>query len=201
MTVIEIDAKETTLNTEMATALEAAKVLTPATPEFDEAYQRYLGAKAALAKIPTERAAAMLAENAETIATCGAQIVEGLNQLIVGLKIEELLGTPVTGLRLATDAEGKKFVVFNPVTKIPATRKAGEAKTTGRTVIVDGEGNRTSITKFVNANLSNSQKLEGSPDYVKYPHTLIDTKPKFDAFISERGLTGYTYETPEVPVS
>ncbi|KKL10948.1 hypothetical protein LCGC14_2550710, partial [marine sediment metagenome] len=72
MTILEIEAKKTTLEGELSTALEAAKVLTPATVEFDEAYGRYLAAKTALARIPDEVAKAKQVENADGYAT-GAQ--------------------------------------------------------------------------------------------------------------------------------
>ena len=145
MTVTEVEAKKTGLEAEITTALEAVKVLTPATTEFDEAYGRYLAAKAGLAKIPEEIAQAKLAENADAIAQCGTQVAEAIGQLVDGLKVADLLGVPVIALRYAVDAEGKALVVFNPIIKMKAaggTRKAGG----GRTVVVDPESCNISQT-------------------------------------------------------
>lgn len=194
MTIQEIETKKTTLEAEMGTALEAAKVLTPATAEFDEAYSRYLSAKASLAKIPDELAAAKVAENADAIAVCGSQVAEAIGQLVDGLKVADLLGVPVTALRYAKDSEGKALIVFNPVIKVKATGGTRKASGAGRTVIVDAEGNRLSLTKFVLANASDAEKV--TPEF-KYPHTQVDSKPKFEAFCEAHSLTGFTYETPQ----
>lgn len=191
MTVKEVEAKLISLEAEQNTALEAAKVLTPATPEFDEAYSRYLSAKANIAKIPAEIAAAKLAENADAIKVAATQVGEAIVQLVDGLKVAELIGVPVTALQFFKDAEGKVGIVFNPVTKVKGTsapRKPG----TGRTVIVDAEGNRLSLTKFVLAHATDAEKA--SPEY-KYPHTLVATKPKFEVFCESHTLAGFTYET------
>lgn len=192
MTVTEVEAKQKTLEAEMATALEAAKVLTPATPEFDEAYSRYLSAKASIAKIPDEIAAAKLAENAEAIATAGASVAEAITQLCDGLKVADLLGKPVEALRFAIDAEGKALVVFNPVIRVAAARKKG-VKGAGRTVIIDPAGEKWSLTKFVLEHATDAEKA--TPEY-KYPHSQVATKPKFEAFCEAHKLTGYTYELP-----
>jgi len=191
--VDEIATKETSLNAELSTALEAAKVLTPATPEFDEAYSRYLSAKAMLAKLPDELAAAKLSDNKEAIDVCGTQVATGITQLIDGLKVADLTGTPITALRYFTDAEGKHSVVFNPVTVVKA-KGTGTARTpgSGRTVIVDSAGERLSLTKFVLAHATEAEKL--TPEY-KYPHSQVATKPKFEAFCAAHSLTGFTYET------
>jgi len=204
LTTVEVEAKKTTLEAEMATALEASKVLTPATAEFDEAYGRYLAAKAGIAKIPEELAKAKLAENAEAIATAGAQVGEAIVQLVDGLKIADLLGTAVTGLRyyrhVKTAEDGTETidtgVVFNPVTKVP-TKGTKPAKGAGRTVILDAAGERLSLTKFVLANATDEEKLETSDKFLKYPHTAVDTKPKFEAFCESHGLTGFTYTPAE----
>ena len=195
MTIVEIEAKQASLEAKLVTALEAAKVLTPATTEFDEAYGVYLGAKADLTKIPAEIAAAKLAENANAIKVCADQVAEAIGQLVDGLKVADLLGVLVTALRYAIDTEGKALVVFNPVIKAKATGGARESKAgTGRTVIVDSNGERWSLTKFVLANATEAEK--SSPEY-KYPHTKADSKPKFEAFCVEHNLTGYTYQTAE----
>jgi len=195
MTIVEVQAKETALRTEMGTALEAAKVLTPATPEFDEAYSRYLAAKANLAKIPTELTAARVAENAGAIQVCAAQVAEAIGQLVVGLKVADLTGAPVTALRYAIDADGKALVVFNPVT-IVRTKSFGSKVTggAGRTVVVDPAGERWSLTKFVLTNATEAEKA--SPEY-KYPHSQVATKPKFEAFCQTHQLVGFTYEAPK----
>lgn len=193
MTIQEVEARQKNLEAEMATALEASKVLTPATVEFDDAYGRYLSAKANLAKIPDEITKARQAENADAIKQSGVQVAEAIGQLVDGLKIADLLGTPVTTLRYAVDSEGKALVIFNPVTKVKSTGKR-EAKGTGHTQIVDPEGNRLSLTKFVVAHATDAEKA--SPEY-KYPHTRADSKPKFEEFCVSHGLTGYTYELPQ----
>lgn len=189
-TVEEIKATQTTLETEMNTALEAAKALTPATPEFDEAYSRYLASKAAIAKIPEEIAKATLAANSEAIAVAAKQVSEAIVQLVEGLKVADLLGKPVEALRFYTDADKGVHTVFNPITKVTAkgTRTPGQ----GRTVIVDAEGNRQSLTKFVLAHATDEEKA--SAEY-KYPHAQVATKPKFEAFCEAHALTGYVYET------
>lgn len=193
MTVVEVETKKTNLETEMATALEAAKVLTPATAEFDEAYSRYLSAKASLAKIPDEIAAAKLAENADAIKVCAAQVAEAIGQLVDGLKVADLIGTPVIALRYAVDAEGKALVVFNPIIKVRAAGAPKGAKGAGRTVIVDPAGEKWSLTKFVLNFATDAEKA--TPEF-KYPHSQVATKPKFEAFCQAHSLTGYTYEVP-----
>lgn len=193
LTILEIEAKKTTLEGELSTALEAAKVLTPATVEFDEAYGRYLAAKTALARIPDEVAKAKQVENADAIAQCAVQTGEALTQLLAGLKVADLLGTPVIAGRWAIDAEGKMLVVFNPITKVSSS--TGSKKTgTGRTTILDTGGNVLSLTKFV---LAHATEAEKTSDAFKYPHTQVATKPKFEAFCTEHKLTGYTYQLPE----
>lgn len=197
MTIVEVEAKKTNLEAEIATALEAAKVLTPATAEFDDAYGRYLAAKANLAKIPDEMAKARQAENADAIKACGTQIADAIGQLVDGLKVADLLGIPVITLSYAKGADGVALVVFNPVTKVAGAGKKREAKGTGRTVIVDPEGNRLSLTKFVLANATDEEKDSGSDKFLKYPHAAVDTKPKFEAFCEAHQITGCTYETAQ----
>lgn len=194
-TIVEVEAKQTTLNAEMSTALEAAKVLTPATPEFDEAYSRYLAAKASIAKIPDEIAAAKLSENADAIKIAGVQVADAIAQLIDGLKVAELLGKPVEALRYAVDAEGKSLVVFNPIIKVKSSG-AKKGKGTGRTVIVDAQGDKWSLTKFVLENATEAEKDANNEAFLKYPHTAVDTKPKFEKFCEAHSLTGFIYELP-----
>lgn len=206
LNIQEIEAKQVTLQAEMTTAIEAATVLTPATPEFDEAYSRYLGAKAAIAKIPDEIAAAKLSENKAAIDAAAITVTEGITQLLDGLKVADLLGKSVISLRyfrvVDKADDGTETVttgsVFNPVTKV-STKGTGTkgAKAQGRTVIVDAEGNRLSCTKFVLAHATENEKTDGHADYIKYPHTAIDTRPKFDKFCESHKLTGYTYEVPQ----
>lgn len=196
LTVTEVEEKQVKLEAELSTALEAAKVLTPATAEFDEAYSRYLAAKAAIAKIPDELSKAKIAENSAVIATAGSQVADAIEQLIEGLKVSELIGAPVTALRYAIDAEGKKLVVFNPVTRLASSGGKREAKGTGHTMIVDPEGNKLSLTKFVLANATDEEKAS---EAFKYPHTQVDSKPKFEAFCESHNiaLAGFVYETPK----
>ncbi len=202
MTIQDIEERKVKLEGELTTALEAAKVLTPATAEFDEAYGRYLTAKSAIDKIPDEIAKVKQSENAEAIKTAGITVGEAIIQLIDGLKVAELIGVPVNALRFyntpSKDEAGVETmsmgVVFNPVA---ATRKAGTGtggkKGGGRTVIVAPDGDKFSLTKFVLAHATDAEKE--SPEY-KYPHTRVDTKPKFEEFCSTHTLTGYAYETP-----
>ena len=195
VTVAEISEKQGKLEAELATALEAAKALTPATPEFDEAYGRYLAAKAGIAKIPEEIVSAKRAENADAIKADGVAIGEGIKQLLDGLKTAEKLGEPVISVVWTQGAarEGEAIpapqVNFNPKKQIASskggTRKAG----TGRTTILQPDGETTSLTKFVLAHASEEEAG-------KYPHALVDTKPKFEEFCTKHGLMGYTYQRP-----
>ena len=195
MTVQEVETKRQQLELERDIALEAAKVLVPATPEFDEAYERYLSAKASLTKIPAELAAAKLAQNAGAIQLAGVTVGEGIRQLVDGLGLEELLGTKVIAIRYTVNAEGKIGVVFNPVIALKSTGpKAPKTPGTGRTKIGYPDGTSTSPTKFV---LAHTTEAEKATPAMKYPHTLIDSKPKFDAFVASHNLVGYTYAVPE----
>lgn len=193
LTVKEVVAKEAQLNIELSTALEAAKVLTPATSEFDEAYGRYLSAKANIAKIPNEIAQAKLSENAVAIAASGVTLAETIAKVLTGLKIEELLGVPVKNLTYAVDSEGVRKVVFNPTIHVKSTSGAKGEPKGGRTMIVAPDGARLSCTKFVEAHITDAEK--SSADF-KYPHTVIDSKPKFEAFCTARNLVGYVYDVP-----
>jgi len=194
VTVAEISEKQGKLEAELATALEAAKALTPATPEFDEAYGRYLAAKAGIAKIPEEIVSAKRAENADAIKADGVAIGEGIKQLLDGLKTAEKLGEPVISVVWTQGATGIDGVVpapqvnFNPKTVIKSsggTRKAGA----GRTTIMQPDGESTSLTKFVLAYASEEEAG-------KYPHVMVDTKPKFEEFCTKHGLVGYQYVRP-----
>jgi len=120
------------------------------------------------------------------------QIGEAITQLVTGLKVADLLGVPVTALRYSQASDGVVLVAFNPVARkaTAGTRKAAGA---GRTVIVDTEGNRLSLTKFVLAHATDVEKA--SPEY-KYPHSQVSSKPKFEAFCTAHSLTGFTYELP-----
>ena len=195
MTVQEIEAKKVKLEAELNMALTAAKVLTPATAEFDEAYGRYLAAKAAIACIPDEIAKAKLSENAAAIAAAGASIAEAIIQVAEGLKVAQLLGKPVNALSFYMDAAGKAMVVFNPVTRVTSPGRASDKKDkgAGHTMIVGPDGTRYSLTKFVLAFATEAEKA--TPEY-KYPHAQVASKPKFEAFCTAHNLTGYVYETP-----
>ena len=200
MTTQEIMDKQAKFETELATALEASKVIAPGTPEFDEAYTRYLTAKTGIARIPDEIAAAKLIENAEAIKTAGDTVAEALTQLIEGLKVADLLGTPVIALRyyrVVKVVEGKPDevstgTVFNPIMKL-ASAKGSKKSGAGRTVIIDGTGDKLSLTKFVLNTATEAEKA--SPEY-KYPHTRVDSKPKFEEYCKAHSLTGYAYELP-----
>ena len=193
MTVIEIEAKKVNLTETLNTALEAAKVLTPATPEFDEAYERYFAAKAALLKIPDEVKVAQKAENADAIAQCAETLSNAISELCIGMKVANLIGEPVTAVRQYTDAEGKAHVVFNPVTKVSSKGSGTKGESKGRTTVKDAEGNSHSLTKFVQAHAT---EAELATKEFKYPHTRIDTLPKFDEFLKAHNLTGFTYDVP-----
>lgn len=190
---LEVEAKEAQLILERDTALEAAKVLTPATAEFDEAYGRYLDANKALARIPEELAKAKLVENAEAIKTASVAVAEAITQLISGLNVAALLGVPVTSLRYAVDAEGVAKVSFNPVTHIKSAG-AKKSKGAGRTAIIAPDGTKLTLTRFVLAHATEAEKE--TPEF-KWPHTRVDTKPKFEKFCEEHSLTGFTYEVPD----
>lgn len=193
LTCQEVEAKKVSLEAELNTALEAAKVLTPATAEFDDAYSRYLSSKSALAKIPDELSKAKVAENAVVIATASSQVADAIEQLCEGLKVAELIGAEVVGLSYRKNPEGVKTVIFNPITRV-ATAGKREAKGTGHTVIIDSEGNHLSLTKFV---LAHATEAEKASDAFKYPHTQVDSKPKFESFCEGHSLTGFVYETPK----
>uniref|UniRef100_A0A6M3JZH8 Uncharacterized protein n=1 Tax=viral metagenome TaxID=1070528 RepID=A0A6M3JZH8_9ZZZZ len=202
MSVKEIEAKQVQLEAELTTALEAAKVLTPATAEFDEAYGRYLSTKAAIARIPDEIAKAKLAENKEAIDAAGITVAEGIFQLVDRLKVAELLGSPVIALRYyrttSKDEQGAETistgVAFNPVTKASSTGPREASAKSGRTVIVDAQGNRISLTKFALEYASDEEKAKVTYKTGVTPHVLVDSKPKFEAFCKAHNLTGYTYE-------
>lgn len=198
-TVLEVEAKAEQLTVEMTTALEAAKVLTPATPEFDEAYGRYLASKAGIAKIPAEIATAKVAENAGAIAAAEVTVSEAIAKLLEGLKVAELIGEPVIALRYYRIAKADEAGVetvsigakFNPVA---ALKKTGASKAgTGRTTIVSADGSHQSLTKFV---LEHATEEEKGTDAYKYPHTQVDSKPKFEAFCTAHNLSGFVYQLP-----
>ena len=185
MTIVEVEAKKQRLEAEMALALEAAKVLTPVTPEFDDAYSRYLGAKANLAKIPEELAKAKLAENAVAIGAVAVQMSEGIGQLITALGLPELLGESVTLLRYTVNPEGVKTVVFNPhvVLRTAGAKKEGTGK---RVQITGPDGAIVNMTKFVLLNSTEAEKSGFTTN--NPPHLLVDSKPKFEAFCLKHNL-------------
>ena len=203
MTVQEVETRKAQLETLRDTALDAAKTLIPATAEFDEAYGRYLSAKASLAGIPAELAKALMAQNSEAIKVAGIQLADGITEMIAGLNIAALLGTPVVALRYyripSKDAEGKESisqgVVFNPTTQAKAAgiKSKGESKGAGHTQIVGPDGTKQSLTKFVMAHMS---KPAGLGEKAWYPHTEVDSNPKFDVFCVAHNLVGYAYQLP-----
>lgn len=188
-TIKEITEKKSNLEKQMETALGAAKVLKPATAEFDEAYGRYLAAKAQMAKIPSEFAAARMAENADAIKSAGAAIAETITKLCAGLKVADLLGEPVLTVVYSMDAEGKTQVRINPKVRLGATKSTiGERKVgQGRVKIVGPDGTEYSLTKFVIAHAPEA-------DRGKYPHALVATEAKFDVFCTKYKLVGFKYQ-------
>ena len=213
-TILEVNQKEQNLKTTIETTLLAVKSLIPATPEFDEAYTRYLTAKSELTHIPELLQQAKLSENSDKIKSAGLTIAEGIKKLIEGLGVKELLGSDVLTLNYhvetvkgSTDAQGvvtadsfKSVVVFNPKTIVKSTTGKADksaAKTdsdkTGHNTIVNTNvtPNVTlSLTKFVNLTATEAEKL--TAEY-KYPHTRVDSLPKFNEYIKSHNLTGYTY--------
>ena len=199
MTVVEVETKKTQLEATLKSSLIEASKFVPGTAEFDEKYALHLSTKGALSKIGEEMAKALEAQNAEAIKAHSVTLAQAIGKLVEGMKVAELVGKPVTALNYYTAADGTVHVVFNPVTHIKSagTKASGSGpKGKGHTMIVGPDGTQMSITKFVQSNLTESQKTEGSVDYVKYPHTVIDTRPKFDEFCKAHNLVGYKYEIP-----
>lgn len=216
MTVVEVQTKLAQLEAERDTALAAAKVLTPATPEFDDAYGRYLASKTAIGKIPDELAKAKLSENADAIKAQALVVGETLVKLTTGLKVAELLGSPLTSLRALfteTDVEGVKVttcnVAFNPPV---AASKPVKAKAEGaaeakelhkRTVIMAPGGAKYNPTKFILTFMPQEEQAKEQAEATAkgnkawYPHVLVDSLPKFEAFCKAHNLVGYTYDRGE----
>jgi len=195
MTVQEIETKKTQLEAELNTALEAAKVLTPATPEFDDAYGRYLGAKAGLAKIPGELAATKRAENANAIKADCAVLADGIGKLVAGMGLEAKLGSPVISVVWTQGAAGIDGVVPAPVVHInPTVKSVGNKRVptssggSGRARVRCPNGEFTTPTRFVLDHATDAEKA--SPEY-KYPHGLVSTQPKFETFCLAHNLIGY----------
>ena len=191
MTLIEVEQKQKALQTQGDTAFKNAQKLQSGTAEYDEQYSIYLSAKAAIANIPNELAKARKEANAEGLAAAAKTVSEGIAQLLAGLNVSDLLGERVIKVSWTQlDAAITPDVRFNATTRISPGAKAKDSKG-GRTMIVDAQGNRQSCTKFVNATCTAEEKA--SKDF-KYPHTRIDTKPKFDAYCLAHNLTGLEYE-------
>lgn len=193
MLIKEVETKQKALETELDVALTAAKVLTPATPEFDNAYGRYLGAKANLAKIPAELAKAKVDENAGAINAAGAEIAKSILELVKGFEVEKLLGTPVICLNYVV-AEAGPMVVFNPVRKVGSGGSKGGTRGGKRTVITTPTGETLNCTQFV---MRHATVAEKATTAYHNPHTFVDTQPKFDAFCLSHGLSGHAYCKPE----
>ena len=193
MTIQEVEAKGLQLQTDMGAALQEAKGQKPATPEFDASYGKYLAAKAALAKIPDDLAKAKLEANSTAIKTVSATVADAITQLITGLKVAELLGAPVSILRYVV-INDVATVVFNPTTRLSTGGKGSKKAAAGHIQIVAPDGTKQSLTKFALAFATDAEKATAA---FKYPHTQVDSKPKFDAFCTAHGLTGYIYELPE----
>jgi hypothetical protein len=203
LTVLEVTNKKATLETVIGTTLEAVKALTPGSPEFDEAYGRYLSAKVDVQKIPEELKAAVQAENADKIKATCATVASAIQQLLAGLKAEELMGTPIIALRYAfSESKDDKgvvtktpMVVLNPIEHVkqsgPKTTSDTTGKGTGHNMIILPDGSKKSLTKFVNETATETEKASAE---FKYPHTRVDSKPKFEAYCTAHNLTGYSYE-------
>jgi hypothetical protein len=195
MTIQEIETREKALHAEMTAALEGAKGKKPASAEFDEAYGKYLAAKANLAKIPAELAKAKAEANSGALKSVGETVAQAIAKLVEGLKVAELLGEPVKVVRYIVGEDGVAVVGFNPTTRIATKGPKGERKTgNGHVAIIAPDGSKQSLTKFVLAHATDAEKA--SKEF-KYPHSQVDTKPKFDAFCASHNLTGFVYEVPE----
>jgi len=194
MTIAEVEAKGTALQTEMAAALESLKGKKPASAEFDEAYGKYLGAKAALSKIPAEIAKAKAEQNAGALKSVATTVSEAITKLCEGLKVAELMGEPVATVRYVV-INGVASVDFNKTVRLATKGPKGERKAAnGHVAIIAPDGSKQSLTKFVLAHATDAEK---SSKEFKYPHTQVDTKPKFDAFCASHNLSGFVYEIPE----
>lgn len=199
MTVIEVLEKQKNLENIVMTSLEATKVLEVGTPEFDEAYGMYLGAKSSLAKIPDELASAKKAENSEAIKADSAAIASAVKELVAGLGLAEKLGEPVKSVVWTQGATGDDGIVPEPVVHVNPTvsvkstgPKSARTPSTGRTVIGYPDGSQKSCTKFV---LEFATEVEKATPEYKYPHTRVDSKPKFEAFCTAHNLSGFSYVT------
>jgi len=189
MTIAEIEARNTALDGLITEAQNAAKALVVGSSDFDAAYKAYLDLKAEKAAIPAKVAAAKKSENAEKIKKAATDIAGAITQLIAAMKIDDLIGEKLVKLsyNLTTDektAQTVATVLFNPVTRLASTGKRESGK---RTMIGNPDGTHQSLTAFVKAHAPEA-------DWGKYPHTLVDTQPKFEAFCTKYGLSGFTYQ-------
>lgn len=193
MTVTEVTERKATLETTMKESQTKLKGLKPFSEEFDTIMAEYLKAKSQLAKIDDEFAKAKADEATNAVKSQCATIAISITKLIAGLEIEKLISEPVRSVVYVVDSEGKASVTINKVTKLRASGTPGEGKGKGHTKIVDGSGNEHSITGFIKAHATAD---ELKTDAYKYPHTVADTKAKFDEFCKAHNLTGYEYRLP-----
>jgi hypothetical protein len=85
-------------------------------------------------------------------------------------------------------------VVFNPVTKVAASGpKAAKGTRKGHNFVNAPDGTKMSLTKFVMTTATDTEKATAE---FKYPHTRVDSRPKFDEYVKSHNLAGYTYEMP-----
>lgn len=192
-----VERQKVELEISMATAIEASKVLSPGSQEFDEVYGRYLRAKADLARIPIRLVEAKLQDNAGAIATAGAAVGEAITNLLVGLKVEDLLITPVMFLTYGV-VEGKVIVRFNPITTLAPSHKGegvgrGRGRGGKRPHIISSDGTELTITEFVTPYLTTEEKDPKSSKYVKWPHVCVDSLEKFGTFCKAHQIADGTY--------
>ncbi len=185
----EVQAKQTTLEAQLAELVALVPTLQFGTEEYNAKAEEYLSVRKSLANMPAELAAAQKEANASEINAASAAVAEAITKLVEGLKVAELLGEPVTGLRYfnvaSKDDAGVETmsagVVFNPLTKVPSTRapKDGGEATGTRQAVVTASGEKMSKTAFVKA----CTTLTAEEQAEKYPHALVASGPKFEAFL------------------
>lgn len=193
MTTVEVEAKKTQLEASMKDAQAKLKGLKPFSDDFDALMAEYLKAKSQLSKIDEEFAKAKADEAHNAIKAQCTTIAEALTKLVAGLEIAKLINEPVKTVMYVVDSEGKAQVSINKVKQLRGTSAGKDSKGKGHTKIVDSTGAEFSITAFVKAHAT-ADELK-SKAYA-YPHTVADTKAKFETFCTNHNLTGYEYKVP-----
>lgn len=207
--VAEVQAREVTLKATISTALEAAKALTPGTPEFDDAYGRHLAAKTALAAIPGELLEARKADNTAKINAALITIGLVVRGAVQKLNLADLICEPVTSVVWSQGATGLDGVVPEPLVTVnpkilgratgPKAAKTakpeGEGEVAKRLKVKYPDGSIVSRTAFV-TQFATSEKEDVTA--FKTPHTFIidaahpNDSTKFDEFCAAHNLTGYS---------